>query len=537
LFEGLATAGEALRRHGMSYEFAVSYSFPPEHLLTLLGPDLYGNADRFNLTYFGRVFYWDATYFIGVVALILALHGLGAVDRPARRRALALAILLCVTAMGGYTPVYRFLYEYMPGFDLMRAPSKFLFFSSVFAAWLVALGTDRLLAGPAGLRRTAVIAAALTAVAGALLAWSMWSPVSLDAPGGVMAVLGGFAPNREYKIDGYAVDWYERLLVGFAIATATAMVATGLLVLARSHRRAVFLLIGLAIVELLIFARLGRGTSRLTIDADLRPQVTEAYAISGRMRVHETASNSNVAVGRRKYGIYGYDPVVLRRYIEFMMWSQGLEWREIHNSTRFIPRDHHRLHSMLRVRHRIDWQNKKLDEYDDALPRFLFVDDYRVVPTDAVLDAMADPEFDPRTSVILESEPTPAPVGRGKGRPGRTPRPRLFVLDESTDHVDLEIDVAQPTILLITDAYSRGWRARARGGSEQLAYQLLPANYVLRAVPLAAGHHSLRVEYAPAAFTAGVWVSSVSGVAYLAAVLLWILRRRGYAAAAAGGLR
>lgn len=521
LFEGLSTAGEALRSQGMSYEFAVSYSFPPENLLTLLGPDLFGNADRFNLTYFGRVFYWDSTYFIGVCALLLALHGLGSPDRVARRTALWLGALLCVVAMGGYTPLYWILYEYVPGFDLMRAPSKFLFFSSVFAAWLVALGSDRLLEGPRGLGRAAALALGLAALAAGLHAWTLWSPVSLDEGHGPMSFFMSLARNREYVVDGKAVSWYERLLIGSALAGAIALAAAGLLGLARRDRRAAYALIGLAILELLIFARIGRGTTRLTIDADLRPQANEAYAISGRSRVHETASNSNVAVGRRRYGIYGYDPVVLRRYIEFMMWSQGMDWRDKRNSSRFIAREHHRLHAMLRVRHLIDWHNKQLIEFDDAMPQFAFVDEYRVVPSDSVLDVMEDPGFDPRTSAILESEPVPAPSRRAPG----VARPKLWLLGESTDHFDLELEVASPTLLLITDAWSRGWRARPLDGSDQTEYRLQPANYVLRAVPLAPGHHRMRVEYAPAAYTAGLWLTSVSGVAYLAALGVWLRRR------------
>jgi uncharacterized membrane protein YfhO len=55
----------------------------------------------------------------------------------------------------------------------------------------------------------------------------------------------------------------------------------------------------------------------------------------------------------------------------------------------------------------------------------------------------------------------------------------------------------------------------------QSKYELLPANYILRAVPLAAGHHHLRVEYAPREFAIGTWISLVAGVLFLAAVVWW----------------
>jgi hypothetical protein len=73
--------------------------------------------------------------------------------------------------------------------------------------------------------------------------------------------------------------------------------------------------------------------------------------------------------------------------------------------------------------------------------------------------------------------------------------------------------------LLITDEYAASWHAVSLPGSTQPHYDLLPANYVLRAVPLAAGHHLLRVEYRPVAFTIGKWLSLISMIAFLAALV------------------
>ena len=119
--------------------------------------------------------------------------------------------------------------------------------------------------------------------------------------------------------------------------------------------------------------------------------------------------------------------------------------------------------------------------------------------------------FDPREIVVLEGPPRPPPSPAA--RPGE-----IRLLDESTDHMTLEVDAPDAAILLITDSYASGWRARALPGSVQSDYWLQPANYTLRAVPLAAGRHRLVVEYAPTAFRAGKWVSSLSALVFLGAV-------------------
>ena len=121
---------------------------------------------------------------------------------------------------------------------------------------------------------------------------------------------------------------------------------------------------------------------------------------------------------------------------------------------------------------------------------------------------MRAPGFDPRQTVILEAEPDPAPAAAAA--PGT-----VTLLDASTDQLTIAAELSAPAILLVTDAYRVGWRATALPGSVQQAYTVMPADWVLRAVPLAAGSHRLRLEYLPALFVVGRWVSAAALVLYL----------------------
>ena len=99
--------------------------------------------------------------------------------------------------------------------------------------------------------------------------------------------------------------------------------------------------------------------------------------------------------------------------------------------------------------------------------------------------------------------------------------------DEGTDFLDIEVEAPRPSVLLITDAWTDAWRAVPLDPQDTRRYDLVPANYVLRAVPLAAGHHRLRVEYAPREYAVGAAVSIVALAAWLAATgWLWRRRRR-----------
>ena len=88
---------------------------------------------------------------------------------------------------------------------------------------------------------------------------------------------------------------------------------------------------------------------------------------------------------------------------------------------------------------------------------------------------------------------------------------------EGTDFLEVEADLPAPSILLVTDAWARGWRAAPLQGSSQDSYELLPANYALRGLALAAGKHRLRLEYAPTALYAGALISALAWTAWLVA--------------------
>ncbi|HKS04473.1 MAG TPA: hypothetical protein VJR49_03875, partial [Chthoniobacterales bacterium] len=177
------------------------------------------------------------------------------------------------------------------------------------------------------------------------------------------------------------------------------------------------------------------------------------------------------------------------------------------------------LFAMLRERYVFAQQGGKFEKEEApvVMSHLQLISNYRVLQNrDAIFDAMRSETFDPTREVILESEPEPKPVQSNNNGTAR-------ITATTTDSLTIEADIEQPSILLITDAYSVSWRTISLPGSTQARYDLLPANYVLRAVPLAAGHHLLRVEYRPAAFVIGKWISLICAVAYLTA-LVWCKR-------------
>lgn len=128
-------------RAALSYEEASSYSLPPEALIGLVAPWVYGRGPS---DFTGN---WDRVEvgYIGAVALALALAGAILGIRQRDKLAITLVIgatLAFLLALGRYAPLHRLAYEILPGMENFRAPARFILLFDFAAAILAALTID-----------------------------------------------------------------------------------------------------------------------------------------------------------------------------------------------------------------------------------------------------------------------------------------------------------------------------------------------------------------------------------------------------------
>jgi hypothetical protein len=325
-------------------------------------------------------------------------------------------------------------------------------------------------------------------------------------------------PPQAYA-DGAFVAAAGRRSAG-ALGIAAGTLAGVLVILLASRRvpRLVYVVAVAAVLEVVIFARSSLATFHPSGELQ---SVIKAHIPSGDERVSLGLwANQAMIIGA--HDIWGYDPGVPKRYAELLTWLEGGDPNRASQYIRLSGQ--HRLYDMLRLRTVLVPRPEGtviVGHRSRPMKRFQLIRDYLVCEgRDAVLAAMGQAAFDPRQTVILETEPTPAVAVRdGDGG-------SVVVLDSSTDHVTLQVDLPGPAILLITDSYSCGWRAWPVGPSAQERYHVLPANWALQAIPLASGRHRLRLEYRPTAFVVGGWISIAATVSYLAAVGLAVRRAR-----------
>ena len=363
-----------------------------------------------------------------------------------------------------------------------------------------------------------LFAAALGGAAAALIVWqsgsSEWWRNVIATPA-VADV--SYLPSPTLTDPAFAPRAAQQAAKSLAIAALTCGLLAGLLHATATRPRAAYAVLLLVAVEVTVFAR-------STVDTFPRMKVPShsQLADAADLRIMHMGL-PNIATSAGLYDMWGNDPGVPLRYARFMGHTQGVTEPGVSQYVRFTRT--HRWFGMLRGKMMIRRGSQPIIHLPDPMPRLQPVHEYQVLTgRDAIFAAMDDPAFDPRRTVILEQPPQPAPNPPIPAEPRSSVR--LAIENESTDHMTIRAELDHAAILLITDGYARGWRARALPDSSQSSYQLLPANYVLRAVPLAAGRHHFVVEYAPRAFVIGKWISIATLAVYLAAPMILLMRRR-----------
>ncbi|MFV1996305.1 MAG: hypothetical protein ACC661_12785, partial [Verrucomicrobiales bacterium] len=488
-------------------------------LLTLVVPHLFGGGG--DAVYWGRWSFGEMTAFFGVASLFLAGAGLVAGAAGARRaREFALLCLLTfLLALGAYTPLFDLLYRLLPGFGLFRGHSKFIFFAIFFAIALAAHGLDHLANMEPGVRQRllfglALAPAALCALGAAVLSTAdtgadgLWAamarrmlsggevllpPGSLDSPAHSAEIAAGVATAATRDL------WWAAFAFGAC--------ALGLAI-SRRKRAVIYAVAALGFFEALFFAAGNRPSfSYATFDPGFQRDLGRRQP--GDYRVLDLLRNNGGLLSGLP-DLWGEDPGMLGRYGQLMGASQGVAPGSV---TQNVALDrYHPLWRLLRARYAIVTDANGFPQSAEfakaPLPRLLFFDSFELVPErDRLIGALLDPSFDPARTLLLEEAPFVLPTRRAEAT-----APRWAINEIDSDEFNLEVQLDQPMLMLMTDAYASGWEVDRLPESTagQAQYRFQPGDYALRVLPLEAGDHRLRVRFRPRSLGSGATLSLAS---------------------------
>lgn len=557
LFAGIEAAGESVRNTGLDFGMAATFSLPPKNLLTLLAPGFFSNMPMVNSAPATAVFYWGAGYlwelslFVSVTGLVLAILAvvrssveampgeqlevrIGREVRARRHLVLPLIMILFtfVLALGRHTPLYKLMYNYLPGYSGFRGTVKFASIMMLFVTLLAGIGFDGLL------RNRKVNYGVVGAVGGfGLLMFIIGGIISATGEGGSTSVWGDFVIgvidaaqqgqelfnenliNRKFDRQ-FLQTTAEQASMAVIIAGLTLAVVAVLLGISRMNPLMPYSLLLLVVVEMFVFAR----STRATIDMATIPKVPEEWAQVIKqtrakdkdarfLTVQTEFANAGMDTALPFGNLNGYDPGILRTYAEVITASQGVDRSKASQYLPFraLSPQNEALFRALRCGIIFPPPGnpvKKLEKPPLPVAK-LYGTWARMGSDDDMLLYMFSGRWQPE-DVVLTVNTANVPMNPSTAFSGT-----VQIVSQDTDHIEFQTNVYTPAMLLVTNNYSQGWRVVPLDAQpeQQKEYWVMRVNYTQMGIPLVPGKHHFRLEYAPAGYRVGWWVSLVASLA------------------------
>ena len=492
-------------RADLAYQDASEYSLPPVALVGLVVPGIFGRGPG---GYWGPWSRVEVGY-VGILPLVLAGLAL-LLRRDSSTRFLALlAVLTLFLAFGNFAILHGWVYRFVPGFNLIRAPARFVYLLDFALAGLAALGLDALLRPiPHSNRRT-------------------WRQVLRFSPFIVFSI-ALVALSLAYATLLYSQDKapevFAHLLTGTSgIVFALLLLGCGLAMLyLRSRHRVSQTTLGLMAFSLIVFdlGSLGAYTDLELNDptagfehpaaiAFLRSD-PEYYRIDTRTEVWDVWQ-PDLSLLHGIFDVWGiYNPLVLADYHRY--------WESL--GSRSSPL-YDFLNAKYVVGHKdvvLDWEKFALDFQADpdiniyknttVLPRaFVVHKSWSVPDQEQAFTAIHRADFDPATTVVVEGGSTLDGDGLGVSE--------ARIASFSNNEIKVEASCSVPGYLVMSEVYYPGWKVEVDGQPADLKR----ANYAFRAVFLPPGTHQVRFYFQPRSWEAGVVCSSITWIVLVAVAL------------------
>jgi hypothetical protein len=470
----------------------------------VLMPNLFGTPVHGN--YWGYGNYWEDAIYVGVLPLCLALLALSGSLRRSFANAGLVRFLAIVGAgafllsLGGSTPVFPFLFERVPTFDLFQAPTRWNLLLVMSLALMAADGADAWLRRPLlpiRLLRLGTVGAITMVV------------VSLLARRFLSGIPGTFPPSFA--------------MLGFWLSLA------GILALIRRQSNWSMWpgLVGGVVLMDLVLAGWGlnptqplsfyQTESRLTEQVDREHRVYMPRLLEYEVKFNWThrfdtfdpgvdwrlvrdAGLPNTTMLDRIPSADNFDPIVDARYARWIERIGAVD--ESARQPLLALMDV----GSVAVRDQAAQQGIRYERVEKASRVRLVTEVYWASSGQEALELLLDQEVDPRRSVVLEGRTARTVPTRAEGGEAE------ILPTDDPNRVTVGVR-GQGGWLVLSDLWYPGWKARV----DDNPVPLYRGNYLFKAVEVPAGEHLVEFQYRPLAFRLGVLLSALG----LLGILLW----------------
>jgi hypothetical protein len=571
----------SIRGRGISYQEATIWSFAPKDTLLFFLPDAYGYFLDMKKYWITQC--WLKTLYTGGLPFILSLIFFFAPHLPLspsgeregvrgfgkdRKLYLSLILFSLFLSLGYYNPLYPFVFKYVPFFNGIRYPVKFLYIFILVLSITAGLGFQRLteFSKEGERKRFKNLLIFFSLASGLLLLFLI---IGHEEVGRLLKVWGIDFPDFNYL----SVNLFNTKRFLFYLALFFLLLRVGYEV--RWKGWVNILLIFFLATDL--FGNMGFYGKEKTSDYFRKTKISEIISSDkDHFRIFSTGKtislDTPVLIGggtfldafKEKHlptmnllyplhDIWGIDVIRLKRVDDLYKTFIGTPSISATNlidlyGVKYIvsvtpieknPRFeliYSRLEGLVGKKKDLLKKNTiKLYRNRNPLLRAWLVKDYRVLDSNKILSTLLRPDFHPEKEVLLEEElshplrPLPT-AGQAKGGGSLVGFPsNVEIISESNNRLNLVVRTTENTLLVLNDTYFSGWKAyvqpvrnRFANGVKGEEKKILRASYNFRAIPLEAGEYEIQFIYDPISFKIGTLASLLT----LLGIIVYLIKSR-----------
>lgn len=525
----------SIRSEGLTYKQAGTWSMHPFDLVEFFIPDQYGMAT--DPQKYWKYENWLKTIYMGAASFILAVFYV----RFGGQRAKGLLLLFFISvgfALGSNTLFHHFLFDYLPFFNKLRYPVKFIFLAILILSLAAGLGYDyfkKQLEGNDS-QNQKKMNSILTLGFLFMIAFGV---LSLFNDPIVTYLKGKGWDYPEYNHTALNLLNIKRL---FAF---TSLFCLSLFLYSKPVFKKPFMLVLIvSIFGLDLFyanwnfygkmnykkyQELGENPKfiksdpeffRIYVDFKTRKrEVKEKSGLKGIDLRKEKFLQSHIG----KQQIMNADGVGVTEQKRFQNMINVVKIAPNKDSTQLLnlmnvkyvismkhiaSPDYELVHSYIPIpkdpEERKKFENSthvKIYENKKVIPRAFLVPNCRVITSDKQYnDVLQSKIFDPTRVVLLDVEPKGFPCGEEKNLEILNP---VTIDSYKSNSVELSVDSSKRQLLFMSESFYPGWKVYVNGEEKEI----LRANYLFRAIVVEPGKHSVRFEYDPFSFKLGLAIT------------------------------
>jgi hypothetical protein len=511
----------------MAFQDAVKSSYPPSELWELLLPRYTGDNIRG-----GYGHYWGewgerlVSDYLGMAVFILGILGAVFSHRLIKFFFSLLILVSILIACGVYSPVYRVLFEIIPGMSRFRSPATIMFLIGFSACVLAAFGLELLLKNTVKIVKTlepSRIVRIFLVVFAFLLIVTIFVHMYYIR---VSTKLLEYETTRPLSAPFYARLSLTSLSLRRSVFFASIVFGSlSLLLWTRFHTRSgnlppVAFSIAQGIFLIMFLFDTGLNDRAFIQPEPVKdfhnylynswpdPRIKNESQPVRLLELGNELSNRHLLNG---IGVpLGYHPIESRNYLD--AWNAARPGTlaaarltacpYIVNSRNAAPNPEWDIVDNYPHLNKVLYKWKKSVPYAHVPELVESVSDRKTL-----LDDMSHKDFDPhKTSYIVSSE-----IFSWK-RQAPPDSCRIVVREYETDLVILDLDLPEESYVVTGDTWMPGWKARLDGDAELSLHE---ANNAFRCFRAPSGKHTVTMYYQPQSFTYGVIISII-------ALALWL---------------